>query len=134
MKNTIKITLGVASIIVIGVIGYIEFLNFTYVDRTIKKNTQIKSYVFIQKVHDNHQWYAKITISKDDGENLFKLYHFSYGYNTKVIAGKSQNDYIKDCPNCWYYLDDKGHGVYGYVLYCLSEDKKQLEVYQEFGD
>ncbi|HEY8783998.1 MAG TPA: hypothetical protein VIM16_20380 [Mucilaginibacter sp.] len=134
MKRKIKITLGVASIIVIGVIGYLEYLNVTYVDRTIKTYTQINKYTVIQKVHDNHQWYSKIIISKGDGEKLLKLYHFKYGYNVKVIAGKSQNDYVNDCADCWYYLDDKGHGVYGYVLYCLSEDKKQLEIYEEFGD
>lgn len=134
MKRNIKITLGIASILIIGLIGYVEFLTLTYVDRTIKNYTQIRSYTILQKVHDNHQWYAKITISEEAGESLFRLHHFSYSYNAKVIAGKPQNDYIKDCSNCWYYFDDKGHGVYGYVLYCLSEDKKQLQVYEEFGN
>jgi hypothetical protein len=134
MKNKIKLTLGFALIIVVGIIGYLAILNITYVNRTIKKYTLINEYTLIEKVHDNHQWYAKLSISRVDGERLSKLHNFKYGYTAKVIAGKSQNDYIKDCANCWYYLDDKNHGVYGYVLYCLSEDKKQLEIYEEFGD
>ncbi|WP_179416109.1 hypothetical protein HDF19_08505 [Mucilaginibacter sp. E4BP6] len=134
MKRNTKITLGIASAIVVGVLGYLEFLNITYVNRTIKAYTLINDYALTQKAHDSHQWYAQMSISESDGERLLHLHHFKQGYNTKVIAGKSQNDYIKDCPNCWYYLDDKGHGIYGYVLYCLSENKKQLEIYEEFGD
>ena len=134
MKRKIKITLGVASIIVIGIIGYLEYLYETYVDRTIKAYTQINNYTVVQKVHDDHQWYSKIIISKEDGEKLLNLYHFKYDYNVQAIRGNFPNDYINDCADCWYYLDDKGHGVYGYVLYCLSENKKQLEIYEQFGD
>lgn len=134
MKKNIRLLVLAVSIIVIGVIAYLKFLNVTYVDRTVRKYTRIKDYSIEEKLHDDHQWYAKMLVNVKDGESLFRLYPFKYGYNTKVIAGKSQNNYIKDCTDCWYYLDDKKQGVYGYTLYCLSGDKKQLEIYQEFGD
>ena len=123
-------------IIFLAIIGY-TYINLpfiTYVDRTIKSNTHINNYSIIEKVHNNNEWYAKINISPNDGEALLNRYPFKYGYTAKVIAGKVQQDYIKDCSGCSYYVNDKGVGLYGYVLYCLSGNKKQLEIYQAFGD
>jgi hypothetical protein len=104
------------------------------VDRTIKSRTYISNYSIIEKVHDNEECYAKISISQKDGEALFKRSPFKKGYTNKVIAGKAQQAYIKDCPDCWYYIIDGESGIYSYTLYCLSADKKQLEIYECFGD
>jgi hypothetical protein len=135
MKKKILVISAIL-IICLAVIGYI-YINWpfiTYVDRTIKSYTYINNYTIIQKVHNNHEWYAKISISQSDGEKLYNRYPFKYGYSTKAIAGKLQQDYIKECGNCWYYINSKGIGYYGYVLYCLSSDKKQLEIYEPFDE
>ena len=134
MNKRIKLTLGGILVIVIGVIAYFKFLNVTYIDRTIKSYTNVNDYSIKEKIHNNHEWYAKISISKTDGDSLLKRYPFKQSYTIKAIAGKVQQDYIKECPDCWYYIEDKEAGLYGYILYCLSSDKMQLEIYQAFGD
>jgi len=115
-------------------VARVHSLHETYIDRAIRSYARIYRYKIIQKVHDDYQWYCKVSIDETDGQRLLGLYPFKHGYNTKVLGSKMDNNYVKDCSDCWYYLDDKRHGVYGYVLYSLKGNKKQLEIYEEFGD
>ena len=127
----------ILSIIVLFAIILYEYLEYpfkTYVDRTIKSFTYINNYSTITEIHNNQECYAKISINNVDGDKLLKLYPSKHNYTQKVIAGKVQEQYIQECPNCWYYFNDKSQGQYAYTLCVLSNDKKQLEFYQCFGD
>jgi len=130
IKKIIITVIGLFAVILL----YIQYERYTFVDRMIKAKTHIENYKIISKVHDDQQWYANVLISKSNGEKLMKLYPFRYGYNPIYLAGKYQNTYIKNKPNCWYYFDGKGQGPYGYVLYCLNNDKTQLEIYDLFAN
>lgn len=116
--------------------GYWQYMHVTYVRKYIEEGAGIRAYSLVQKVHDNHQWYAKVSFHKDEGTQLLQRYPFVTNYNTWVLAkaSKPQNDFIKDCADCQYYLETTGHGIYGYTLYCLSGNKQQLELYEQFGD
>jgi len=132
-----KFLLGVLIGVLIVIGAYIAHLNHmfeTFVDRTFKSYTHIAHYKIIQKVHDDHQWYCKASIDATDANRLSQLYPFKRGYNSTVLGGKHENDFIKCCPDCWYYFEAEGHGEYGYVLYSLNRNKTRLEVYEFFGD
>lgn len=136
MKKALLLGLGSVAMLVVGVWAYWQYQHVTYVDRYIAQHLGIQNYTLLQKVHDNHQWYAKVALGPGEGPRLLHRYPFAKGYDPGVLvsAVKPANEFIKPCLECRYYLDVTKQGVYGYVLYRLNENQQQLELYNQFGD
>lgn len=134
MKKAIYVIMS----ILVGLVGlvalYLQWKHYTFIDQSIRSYTGIKTYEVSSKEHSEYDWYAHIRIQEADGENLMHKYPFRESFSKAVLIRKLANPYVNDCPTCWYYLDDKGHGPYDYKLFILSGDKKQLTIYELFGN
>ena len=134
MKKALYALVGVLIIAFVGTWLYLQWAHATFVDRSIKAYTGIDRYTILRKEHSDYDWYASLRISENDGAKLLHKYTFNQGFSKDVLVRKLANPYVNDCPQCWYYLDDKGHGQYDYRLFLLSGDKEQLTVYELFGN
>jgi len=133
MKQILKWVILPLGVVSAAFLLYMHFEITTYTDRTITNYAHVTDYRIISEVHDDSQWYVKIWIDGRDGERLLKICPFRYGENAFDLKSYFINDYIKRKPNCWYYLK-KGQGPYGYILYCLNNNKSDLEIFELFGD
>lgn len=107
-----------------------------YVDRRVVSVTRIHDYAYVQKVHNDYEWFARVHIQPSDGDSFLRRYPFRKNFNKSLLDGKLENKYVASCPTCWYYFEGHGHGhgPYGYALYLVREDKQQAELYELFGD
>ena len=113
--------------------SYNYYMYFTYVERSFVTLTDIKNFENKSSVHKDHYCYIKTLIHEEDKKkilNKFKFELFPINWKGNVVSDfipKDENDFL-------YFLDDKGHGMYGYVLYFMSKRDNTLIVYQFFGD
>ena len=126
--------LSVSAVVLVG-LAYGYYLHVTHVRTYLEKRLGLRDFAITEKVYNSHQWYAKVALSKDEATKLRQRFPFAANYTSEVLdkARKPQNEFIKDCTECQYYLETRGTGVYGYVLQCLHADQ-QLEIFSEFGD
>jgi hypothetical protein len=84
-------------------------------------------------VHKDHFCYIETLIHEEDKQKILNKYKFElFPINWK---GNVESEFIpKDENDFLYFLDDKKHGMYGYVLYFMSRKDNTLIVYQFFGD
>jgi hypothetical protein len=122
----------IAGIVLIW-ISYYQYLFYKYVDTSFITFTGIKNFQSKAEKHEDYYCYIEALISKEDKQKILNRYKFSplpIKWNGNVISEyypKNENNYL-------YYLDDKGHGQYAYVLYFVSKTTNTLIVYQNFGD
>jgi hypothetical protein len=134
MKRIAFTTAGVLVTIAIALTVYWHSLFLKFPEHTVTAYTGITNQRTVQKVHSDYDWYLRSDIQASDGERVLKRYAFKSGFSRDVLQGKLDNAYVADCQDCWSYYEGKGHGPYGYVLIVLSADKKQLQMYELFGD
>jgi hypothetical protein len=134
MKKAIYALVGILIVAFVATWLYLQWAHSTFVDRSIRAYTGIGAYTVLEKGHSDYDWYASLRISENDGAKLLNKYPFRQGFSKAVLVRKLANPHVSDCPSCWYYLDDKGHGPYDYRLFLLSGDKEQLTVYELFGN
>lgn len=136
MKKALLLTLAAVALFVVGLMTYWQYRHVTSVDRYLTHQLEIRNYTLLQKVQDNHQWYAKVALGPGEGARLLHRYPFAKGYDPRALvrAAKPANDFINACAECQFYLDVTDQGVYGYVLYRLNDNQQQLELYKQFGD
>jgi hypothetical protein len=127
----------IASLVVASVIAlmlYWHWLFIKYPEHAVTEYTGITNLQTLQKAHSDYDWYIKANLSPSDGERALKRHPFQPGFHREILQGKLDNPYLTDCHTCWSYFEGRGHGPYGYVLMIVSEDKKQLQMYELFGD
>lgn len=134
MRKSIYILVGIFFVGVASILLYRQWDSATLVDRCIKSYTGLQNYEVVTKKLSAYDWFAKIKIIDRDGENVLTRYPFHKGFSKGVLSGKLENPYVSDCPTCWYYLEDRGHGPYGYRLYILAADQRELDIYEQFGN
>lgn len=113
---------------------YFHWKFVTYPEHAVTNFTGIQYYQTLQKVHSDYDWYIRVNVRPSDSERLLARYPFQTGFSRKVLQGRIDGQHVADCPECWSYFESKGHGIYGYILLVLSADKKQLQMYEFFGD
>ena len=136
VKKALLLVLASVALLVVGFMAYWQYRYVTSVDHYLTQHLGIRNYTLLQKVQDNHQWYAKVALGPGEGARLLHRYPFAKGYDpgAPVRAVKPANDFINACAECRSYLNVTDQGVYGYVLYRLNENQQQLELYNQFGD
>jgi hypothetical protein len=135
MRSPFRLVLwSVAAVVLVGV-AYGYYRHVTHVRTYLEERLGLRDFAITQKAYTSHQWYAKVTLSTAEAARLRQRFAFTAHYTREVLdqARKPQNGFIKDCAACYYYLDTRGTGGYGYVLQCLHPDQ-QLEIFSEFGD
>jgi len=134
MRKAMYILASIVIGVVVFTLLYMQWSHYTFVDRSIRADTGIDRYEIVSKGHSAFDWYANMRIGEGDATRLLDRYPFSQGFSKAVLVRELANPYVSDCSTCWYYLDDKGHGPYDYRLFILSGDKKQLTMYELFGN
>jgi hypothetical protein len=135
MKPPLHRVLWILTTVIVACSGYLYYRHATHVSNYLKECLGLRDFAITQKEYNQHQWYANVALNKDEAVRLLQRHPFAANYNRKVLdkARKPQNEFIKDCAECQYYLETRDCGVYGYVLHCLHPDQ-QLEILSEFGD
>jgi len=133
---TKRILAGVAGILFLAFIAwwiYTDHAFRNYPDNSVRRITGVRHFTVLQKTHTDSDWHETIEINPQDADKVLREYPFKPGYANAVVEGRYVPDYLHDCLTCSYYFK-KEHGPYEYLLLVLSEDKKDLFVYEEFGD
>ena len=135
MKRPLRLVLfSLAAVALVG-LSYGYYRHVTHLRTYLEERLGLRDFTIEEKVYNSHQWYAKVSLSKDEATKLRRRFPFAANYNSGVLdrARKPQNEFIKDCTECQYYLETHGTGVYGYVMQCLHANQ-QLEIFSEFGE
>ncbi len=125
------------SAISVGLWLYWGWLFDMYPEHAIIRETGIKNFVVISKIHNDYEWYATIHVQGADAQNLLQKFPFKQGFNAAMFNGKVYELPVTDCPRCFFYLNltahDRAYHPYDYVFYLLDTDRAQLTVYEVFG-
>ena len=134
MEKKAIILLGMFTLLIVGMLCYFHYVWSSYPETAFEKYTHINHYQVRFKLHKEYEIFIETRINSKDADNLLRLHQFSYGYNSIDLRGQVLEDHLAQSGNSWYYLEKDGHGQYGYMCICLSNDKKHVQLLEVFGD
>jgi hypothetical protein len=117
-----------------GLGHYWQYLFDFYPEHAVTAFMGTTEHLSIAKRHSEYDWYIQVAIPPGLGDTLLRRHSFHTGYDPDITKGKIPVSEINACKGCWSYYEDKGHGIYGYLLAVLSPDKKELRLYELFGN
>ena len=122
-------------IVVSSFLMYWTWARSTFVKRAIRSYTQISDPVVLHKMQNDHEWYGDVEISETAGRAFFGRHQWRQGFQaSNALSGRYYSPAaLNDCSACWFYIDDQHRGPYGYVVYVLSTNLQNLQVYEVFG-
>jgi len=134
MSKSVIVLLSAFALLIVGMLSYFHYQWATYPETAFEKYTHISHYKVKSRLHKEYEIFIEAQIDPEDANNLLKLHQFRYGYNSINLRGQAIEDHLAQSENSWYYLEKNGHGQYGYLCICLSNDKRSVQVLENFGD
>ena len=135
MKNLKKIHILLLLIIISVFIFFIynHYLYTSYVNKHFIELTGITNFETEVNFRKDNYSVIETIISDADKKRImqkFRFEPFPIKPNGKVRCNylpANENDFL-------YFMDDKGYGVYGYVMYFISKNGNTLITYENFDD
>ena len=134
MRKPLYLTVILLLVLGIGAAAYWMYVYALYPEHVVTKFVNSTDHQTVAKRHSSHDWYIRAAIRPDDGEAAMRRYAFREGYSPEMLDGKIDESHIVACQVCWSYVESKGHGPYGYRLVVIGAEKKDLQMYELFGD
>jgi len=136
-NRKMRAVLIVAAVVFLGCVGlaiYGQYLFEFYPEHAVTAFMGTTEHRTTAKRHSEYDWYIQVAISSGQGDSLLRRHSFHPGYAPSITGSKIPSPDIPTCTGCWTYYEDQGRGIFGYLLAVLSQDKKELQLYEFFGD
>ena len=88
MKSHLRLVLlSVAAVVVAG-LAYLQYEHVIYVRTYLEERVGLRDFSLRQKVHNHHQWYAKMDLGKGEATKLLTRFPFAPNYNQAILGGR----------------------------------------------
>lgn len=119
--------------LVVSMFIYNHYLYTSYVKKHFIELTGITTFETKANFRKENYSVFETIISDNDKRRIMRKFRFE-SFPIKP-NGKVRCNYIPANENDFlYFMDDKGHGVYGYVLYFISKKGNTFIAYENFDD